>query len=597
MKRVLVTTRETVNELCEKLSNAEDVGFDTESSGPQLVSGKMLNVYKSSLTGCSFAFDDSTAYYLPVRHLTGNCPSPLVKRVMRTFAGATARKWAHNWKHDLLVLAREGYILHSNVHDTMILMWLIQRSDAKGKYGLKGLIREYFGEYPITFKEVVGDREWYQLPPSEGLHYATDDAVNTLNLSSFYGDIATYKLEEAYEMEHAFIPVILNMESAGMGLDQMRLLDLSGELDIELEELQMEWDFLFPGVNIRSGKQVREALFDAGHWPAKFANKTKTGQLGVDKESLERFSKSRLSTADGRSAALVKLQFQYLDKNRSTYTTSLVDCAAQFDDQRIHPSYHQTGTATGRLSCSDPNLQNIPARSEVGLKVKECFIPREGYVYVAADYSQIELRVLAHLAREGALFDAYTKGADIHQQTADLVGCDRTQAKTINFAVVYGAHAKKIAGTIGSTYAEAAKFMEKYNEAYPEVSSLRSKVVASVRARGYIRTLGGRIRRIDTDMSDRVEKWRAERLAFNTPVQGGAADIVKMAMIDVYKDIVCAGDGRMVSQVHDELCLEVKEEHAKEIVCELKMIMENAYPTRVPLVAEPVIAKNWKECK
>lgn len=551
----------------------------------------MLNTVRSIPAGLSIATPDGDASYIAVGHYKNNVPVGLLAPLFESLKSCE-RVWAHNWKHDRLVLSQMGQEL-PNQADSMILYWLLSLPDLQGRYGLKGLSKRYLGIEPPTFEETVGDHQFFGAldPKSKGaLKYACHDARNTLMLAQKADTIP-----ETFGLEMAFCRTLYNMERSGMGIKHDGLEKLYLQTAQAADNIASTWDLLFPGVSITSGKQIRESLFETGVWSERALPRTPGGQVSVNREALDILFARASNGSVAQRAAKLKIDYQDLQKIVSTYTRTLVDQAEQYPDRRLHPSYHQTGTATGRLSCSAPNLQNIPARSEYGRMVKANFVPEPGNKLVTADYSQIELRVLAHYCREGALFDAYTKGIDIHQQTADLVGCTRQQGKTINFASVYGAGPQKLGKLCGVSTKKGAEFLNKYFEVYPELTELREGVVSDAESLGGATTLLGRFRPIPELGSGSHERWRGERLAFNTPIQGGAADIMKLAMVTIDKDLPI--DWRLISQVHDELTLEVPEKYVDSAEHFLQTRMEGAFKLDVPLVAEPSSGSTWAECK
>jgi len=602
-KRLLVDNKASAAIFKMAIENADQLGFDTESSGPLLLSKKMLNVYKSHMVGFSVATDDYS-FYIPVRHKepAKNIPSSWLKPLLQLITEFEGPVWAHNWKHDRLVLELEGFEAPAKAYDSLVACWLANIEGKFGRYGLKALSEHHLKRLPDSFDKTVGKgKQFEDIAPITGMEYACADAINTLLL----GDMAWKQIEERKQeklflsLETTFIDVLAHIERTGMRINKRYLQDLSQELDEEITTIRAEWETNFPGVLISSTKQLKEAFYDTGLWSTRDIEKTAKGNLKIDRKALE-IHKDRHSSPQGQLAAKLKLRFQDISKFRNTYTTSLVEDSEQYEDDRLHPSFHHTGTATGRLSCSAPNLQNIPVRSELGQKIKSAFVPREGFMLVAADYSQIELRVLAHLAEWGALFDAYKENKDIHQQTADLVGSTRQQAKTINFATVYGSGPRNLGKLLGISTGKAKAFLKGYFDAYPEVQQLRTKVLKEAHENGYVETLTGRRRYLDFS-TEGSELWRAERLAFNTPVQGGAADITKIAMVNLYKHFkkhqVLEKDVFLVGQVHDEITLEVRDNVADRAAQRLKELMESAYPLKVPLIAEPAVGKTWADCK
>lgn len=616
-KTEILVTACAIRDVRNRLADVRKIAFDTESHGPQLVGKKMLNVHRSHLTGYSFCFFDGDtreyrSFYVPVGHLEGeNAPYHAAYQLLRYIVSGNFEVWAHNWKHDGHVLAREGLPMPEMARDSMIMMWMLGEPDGgRSPYGLKHLAAKHLGIEMDSFKSLFDQKHICNLKPGEVAEYAATDAFATLALvnkfhKDFYADRSLYRA--FLDVEMPAVEVLRAMESRGMGINCEELRGLESTLRAKSDQILDEWEFLFPGVNIASSVQVSDHFYGEGLWPTAGISKGKSGRYTVNAEAMRAAHALCKEGSMGRLGASLRLDYQYISKNLNTYTHKLVDQATQYADSRIRCSFLQHGTRTGRLSCSGPNLQNIPARSEMGKRIRECFVAPEGRTLVVADYSQIELRVLAHLAKEGRLADAYRRNEDIHQQTADLVGCSRQQAKTINFATVYGAAAKKLGQQLGVSKYEAQKFLDGYNEAYPEVARLRKDILKDAYSTGHVRTLGGRIRHVpklteasrrnpDTEpFEDKLDRWHGERIAFNTPVQGGAADIVKAAMIGFHS--VCDESTFMIGQVHDEIIVECDEQDAEEVAAELKSTMESVVNLGVPLVAEPSIAKSWGDAK
>ena len=609
MNRTLATDAVTLRQLRVRILSADKLSFDTESDGPRLVGKKMLNVHRSTLTGFSVELEGDS-FYVPVSHSTGNAPAHLAYAVLRAVCDTEAEVWAHNWKHDAEVLRREGLGIPRNARDSMIMLWLLEaEAPGRSKFGLKAVAKHFLDMDMASFEDTTEGGSFASVDPKGAMEYACDDVIAVTRLvDKFYGQLSDKRLLDVFiNQEMPMVFVLSEMEHHGFGVDCDELAGLGGELRLKAEEIIDEWEFLFPDVLITSSSQVSDHFYGQGIWPTRGVTKGKSGRYTVNADAMRQAHAFCKEGSLGRTAAALRLDYQYISKNLNTYTHTLVDQAFQHQDGRLRCSFMQHGTRTGRLSCSNPNLQNIPARSEIGKNIRAAFRAPEGRVLVVADYSQVELRVLAHLSREGKLLDAYRQGVDVHQQTADLVGCSRQQAKTINFATVYGAAAKKLGQQLGVGKYEAQRFLDGYNEAYPEVSRLRKAVLKAAYERGYVKTLSGRRRTIpqlieaskrnpDTEtFEQKLDRWHGERLAFNTPVQGGAADLVKQAMIAFSR--YCDKHTHMVSQVHDEILVECDAADAEAVSYQLQKTMEEAVKIRPPLVAEPSIAKDWGSAK
>ena len=633
----LATSPGVLDELRQKLQTdtTKPVGFDTESSGQQLggLSGSKsrLNVYLSSMTGFSIAFLDGSSYYVPVRHLEGENVSEFAAyRVLCLLFARKGRLYCHNVKHELKVLSMEGFTPYQlwsvPFACTQVLMWLLQKPAVglgkdwsagqnipPGKtpntsYGLKALTQYHFGHQMTQFSDLVDGKTIDALPPEAVIEYACEDAIFALRLGTeFYPFLASDKLlqQTFHEVEMPFVHVLRYMEECGFAIDFKHLEALKAELTEKLTAIDAELDFLMPGVNVNSDAQVR--AWAAGRWPLDdksidFELTEKAKLVSMKHSNLQLMLPHVPEDTEAGVALRLLLERGEIDKILSTYTDSLLEKAAQYPDLRLHCDYLHTGTNTGRLSSTYPNLQNIPVRSKLGMRVREAFTAAPGNTLFSADYSQIELRVLAHLCSgEGKLAEAYKQDKDIHQQTAELTGATRTQGKTINFAIVYGAQSKKLSKTIDCSIDDAEKFMEAYSEGYPEVFSLRERVIEVVTSRGYVRTLLGRRRYVPELQSRRAgTRSYGQRIAFNTPVQGGARDVMVLGMVQYYRRIMeegLLGVVKIVAQVHDDLVCEAPKEISQYWGDLLAHCMRSSYPLKVPLAAEAVYGERWNQHK
>ena len=604
----LIQTQEQIVELARKIHGSQRVGFDTESYGPRHDKVNMIITSRSIPAGFSIALQSGDIYYIPVGHHRYNVPLGRCKPIFDALRNC-GEVWAHNWKHDMLVCEQMGFDLSGvNMMDSMVLYWLLASPGSKGGYGLKDLAKTYLGIEPPTFYETVGDACFFgALDPREPdtIIYACLDAENTLTLAE---NAPVIPPQMEFEME--FMRTLYEIEKAGMGIDSSKLDILSRDCGATLSMIEASWGALFPSVSISSPAQIRNKLMNEPKTNKRgnaivgqfFSGKlfypkglpvTDSGAVSINSEALKILEARYPEGSVQHKAVSLKIAYQDVQKIKSTYSSSLVDQACEYADGRLHPSYMQTGTATGRLSCSNPNLQNIPVRSKLGQQVKECFVPRPGHSFVAADYSQIELRVLAHYCGSGLLYRSYKEGVDVHQKTADAIGCDRTKGKTIAFASLYGAGPEKMGKLCGVSTSEGKRLLNNYFEANPEIVRERESIINKARADGFVSTILGRIRRLPELTEGGSKSWSGERKAFNTVIQGSAADIVKIAMINVSKK----APGVIVSQIHDEITLEVPDKFVDDAKKILQTEMEAAYDLAVPLVAEPSSGKNWGECK
>ena len=603
--RRVARTASEVEELARRVRDSELFGFDSESSGPALIrqndptkTRNFVNMYRATLTGCSFHFpEDNKSIYLPIGHRTGNASPRAVQQFMGQWRQSRGTNVAHNIQHELLALRDHVSIADLDLEDTLIIHWLLNydSGNAKSPYGLKALAPKYCNIEMSSFNDVVGEGTFADLTPEQGLDYACEDAEVALWLyKGSKGHMDAFPgMEHGYRTrELPFIHVLRRMQDTGFPIDRDYFETYARELEAQLGPLLEEWAFLTKGININSGTQL-QALYEDGHWPTADVPKTARG-YSTAAEYVRGHATSRASTPLGRVLAEIRLEVAEASKLLSTYTDKMIYLADQYPDGRLHTDVHHTGTATGRISSSYPNLTNIPTRTEAGAKLLNAFVAPEGFDMLSADYSQIELRVMAHRSQDPRLLHAYRNGLDIHQVTADAAEVSRANGKTLNFAVGYGAGPRKLTRAMGLSYREAKAAIDRFWAAYPLVVKSQAEDVAFADKHGYVRTLGGRIRRIpELHMSGHL-RWAGERKAKNTPIQGSAADIVKQAMVDLYRELP---EFDMAIQVHDDLIGFIPETSGPDVPARLKEIMESCWKLSVPLLTEPSRGKTWKDVK
>jgi DNA polymerase I-like protein with 3'-5' exonuclease and polymerase domains len=499
-------------------------------------------------------------------------------------------KVGQNLKYDLLVLRRCGVTMRGIAFDSMIASYLLD--PGRREHGLDSLALEHFDHRTTAYSDVAGKGKseipFAEVPLATACGYACEDADIALRLcSKFEPQLEELKLDRLFrEIEIPLIEVLAEMEWQGIAIDDRFFADLSLRLRDDLARLEREiHEEAGVEFNINSNPQLREILFDRLELPV--VKRTKTGP-STDATVLERLA------ADGHRLPELLLEYRQLEKLRSTYVSALPRMVNP-DTHRIHTSFNQTVAATGRLSSSDPNLQNIPIRTEVGREIRRGFVPAEGYRFLAADYSQIELRILAHYSEDPAFVDAFQAGEDIHRQTAAIVfGVDlagvtremRDRAKTVNFATLYGQGDFSLGQQLGISREEAKEFIRTYFERFPGVRAYLDRQIELAKEQGYVETITGR-RRYIPEIKSRNFNIRAfgERAATNAPIQGSSADLIKMAMIRIHHDLQ-AGDlgARMLVQVHDELLFEVPEDRLEEATAFVRERMEGVAELKVPLV-------------
>jgi len=575
------------------------LAVDTETSA--------VDPMRADLVGISLSIEPNAAAYIPVGHqVLTSCQVPLerVRAILGpVLADPGVPKTGQNLKYDLKILMRHGLSLEGIAFDTLLASYLLDPD--RPSHGLKTLARERLGIVMTAIEELIGrgakqgsmaDVEVERVAP-----YACADADVALQLTHLLErELREKGLHDVFtRIEMPLMGLLNRMEMTGVRIDKKHFASVSAELGGRLETIAREiYELAGKSFNVSSPKQVARILFDEqGLTP------TRSGKTGysTDVGVLEQLSRQ------GHALPRKILDYRQLEKLKSTYADTLPQMVNPRTG-RIHTSYNQAVAATGRLSSSEPNLQNIPIRTPEGRLIRRGFIPLEdGHVLLAADYSQIELRVLAHVTRDPSLVEAFRSGRDVHRQTASLVfGCAledvtpqmRDQAKVVNFGIIYGMSAHGLAEQLEISRTQARQFIDDYFAAYPRVKEWTGEIVASARETGFVTTLAGR-RRWIANIASRNQGLRsaAERVAINSPIQGTAADLIKIAMIAVDKRLAAAGArAQMIMQVHDELIFDLppdEVESVRRVVCEE---MENAMTLAVPLKVDVKVGENWEEC-
>lgn len=570
-----------------------------------------LNVREAALVGIAVATQAGAGWYIPVAHDYDGVPEQLPLTTVQEYLGpvlrdASVRKILQNAKYDLPIFARHGLPVEGLCGDTMLMSYILNPSD---KHGLDAMALKHCNHQMVPFSAVMGKGKdarssFAEVPLEEALAYAAEDADYTLQLADhFMPQVHEAGLLELFEgMEMPLLLVLMRMEAEGVTLDTEHLAKISDELAARLSELETQiYAEAGEEFTINSPKQLSVILFEKMGLPG--GKKTKTG-YSTNAAVLEKL-------AGSYELPRLILEYRALAKLKSTYVDALpkmVDASTG----RVHTDYSQTIAATGRLSSSDPNLQNIPIRSEDGKRIREAFVACDGHLLLAADYSQIELRILAHMSGEQVLIDAFAAGADVHAQTAaalfgvfqDMITPEqRSVGKTVNFGVIYGQTGYGLAGQLGVSAKEAQSYIDAYHAQYPAVVAYREKILADALESGETRTLYGR-RRLHVDLASKNQHVRqhAERMAFNSVIQGTAADVMKLAMLSIDHELrMRVTETKMLMQVHDELVFSVPESERESIGELVVNAMQNVPspkgPFAVPLTVDASWGKNWAECK
>ena len=596
---ITVLDPDALDGLVDALKAAELICVDTETDS--------LESVRATLVGLSFAVAPGRAWYLPLAHSGMEAPEQLdwektVKPVLAPILEDADRpKVGQNLKYDINVLAGAGVRLAGVVHDTMLQSYVL---DANGRHDMDSLAEAELGHKTISYTEIAGKGKkqitFDQVAVDRAAEYAGEDADITLQL---HGRLwprveADDKLARVYrDIEMPLVPVLAAIEGAGVHVDASVLEGVSREFGKRMDALQQEcWDLAGEQFNLASAQQLQRILFEKLELPVQ--GKTPKGAPSTNEEALE-------ALADRHALPARIVEWRGLSKLRGTYADALprkINPATG----RIHTHYHQAATATGRLSSSEPNLQNIPIRTDEGRRIRDAFVAEDGNVLMAIDYSQIELRLMAHFSEDERLIKAFRDGQDIHRATASEVfdtpldevsGEQRRAAKAINFGLIYGISAFGLARNLGIGRDEAAQTIERFFARYPGVKAYMDAQREKGRKQGYVETAWGRRLHLPNIASRNANlRQYAERTAINAPLQGTAADLIKLAMIDIHSWIgrECP-EARMIMQVHDELVFEGPERALRDAAPAVTERMCGVAELRVPLLAEPGFGRSWNE--
>lgn len=614
-----VTTETQLTKWIKKIQAEKLVAVDTETNA--------LDVMSAELVGISFGLASGEACYIPLTHKeevseqagqgdlfvesTATLGYELVKNQLDLTAclaqlkpileDEQIKKIGQNIKYDLTVFANHGIEVQGVAFDTMLESYI---QNSTGRHNMDDLAERYLGHKTIAFEEVAGKGKnqltFDKIALDVASEYAAEDADVTMKLhQTLFPELEkTPTLLKLFnEIEMPLVRVLSHIERNGVLIDPQKLLAQSQEIEQRLAEVEAEvHQAAGQEFNLASTKQLQEILFEKLGLPVK--KKTPKGAPSTNEEVLEELAQ------EGHIVPKLLIEHRGLSKLKSTYTDKLPQMINP-KTGRVHTSYHQAVTATGRLSSSDPNLQNIPIRNEEGRRIRQAFIAREGYKIVAADYSQIELRIMAHLAHDEGMLKAFAEGKDIHRSTAaeifgvsleEVTNEQRRNAKAINFGLIYGMSEFGLSNQLGISRQEARSYMDAYFNRYPNVLQFMTDIKTKAAEQGYVETLlGRRLYLPEIKSSNGMRRKAAERVAINAPMQGTAADIIKVAMIGIDKMIFGDENIKMIMQVHDELVFEVKAERVDHYSQLIKAEMEKAIKLHVPLIADVGVGDNWDE--
>lgn len=595
---ILVTEEALLDELCSKIQSCGLVALDTETTS--------LMPQEASLVGMSLSVKENEGYYIPLNHTYLGVPQCLSldrvrEKLLPVLNSSDVKIIGHNIKFDLLVLHYQNFEIEKVYADTMVMAHLI---DSASAMNMDDLALRYLNYRTITYKEITGDKK--KIPISEVsvetvCNYAAEDADVTYRLYQCLSEKLFSSENDKklfFDLEMPFLKVLYHMELEGVYVSQKELEAQNRNLKSELVEIQKQI-YVSAGqeFNIASPKQLGKVLFEDLKIP--YPKKVKDGKYSTAEDILEQI-------AFNYDIANLVLRYRALAKLISTYTEKLQTLISP-KTNRIYTSFNQTGTVTGRLSSSDPNLQNIPARTEEGKMIRKAFIAPEGYKIIAADYSQIELRLIAHISEDPNLRKAFLAGQDIHRATAaevlgksidEVTPQERSHAKATNFGLMYGMGAFGLTRQTHMSMSEAKVYIQRYFERYPSVQKYMEETKAYAHEHGYVTSINGRhISVANINSSNAMLSKAAERAAINAPMQGSAADIIKTAMVRLDEWISSLPENtiRMTVQVHDELIFEVKDEFVDEACTKITEIMENAFKLSVPLTVGVGVSSSWAD--
>ena len=591
--------RDDLKKWAKKLDACKVFAIDTETDS--------LDTVSANLVGVSLAVEEGAGCYIPIGHKYDGCPSQLGLEEVVEIIGAAIEKNKHkavgqNLKFDIPILSRHGIDLDNFFADTMLMSYVLNSTATR--HGMDKLAEFYLNYSTVKYKDITGTASkqinFSAVEIEIASNYAAEDADVTLRLFNKLDKLLKDKptqIKLLQEIEYPLVHVLSNVEMNGAKVDKMKLANHSKELSKKIEDLSSQ-AFKIAGeeFNLDSPKQLLVVLYEKLKLP--ILKKTPKGQPSTNEETLQRL-------AEEYEIPKIILQYRTLAKLKSTYTDSLIRIENPTTG-RIHTSYQQAVTSTGRLSSTEPNLQNIPIKTSEGRRIREAFVPEKGNVLISADYSQIELRIMAHLSKDKNLTHAFNNNLDIHSATAaevfdvNLDGVTQDQrrsAKAINFGLMYGMSAFGLTRQLDIPRAEAQKYLDTYFERYTGVKEYMENIKAKAKEDMYVETImGRRLYLNEINAANGLRRQAAERAAINAPLQGSAADIIKKAMIDINKFLNKEmPEVKMIMQVHDELIFETSKKSSEEVLQVMKEMMEDAVKLDIPLIAEAAIGENWNE--
>jgi DNA polymerase-1 len=594
-----ILNKKDLEEWSKRLDACKVFAIDTETDS--------LNTVSANLVGISLSDKEGEGCYIPLKHEYEGCPTQIDLELAVSIIGSSIEKNKHkavgqNLKFDIPILARHGIALDAFHADTMLMSYVLNSTATR--HGMDKLAEFYLNYTTVKYKEVTGTASkqinFSAVEIEVASNYAAEDADITLRLFNKLEDLLKDKptqLKLLNDIEYPLVHVLSKIEQNGAKIDKDKLAEHSKELSEKIADLSAQ-AFVISGeeFNLDSPKQLLEILYEKLKLP--ILKKTPKGQPSTNEETLQRLSEEYELPG-------IILQYRTLAKLKSTYTDSLIKIENPLT-KRIHTSYQQAVTSTGRLSSTEPNLQNIPIRTAEGRRIREAFVPEKGNVLISADYSQIELRIMAHLSKDKNLTHAFNNNLDIHSATAaevfgvnleDVTQDQRRSAKAINFGLMYGMSAFGLTRQLDIPRAEAQKYLDTYFERYTGVKDYIANTKAQAKEDMFVETImGRRLYLKEINAGNGLRRQAAERAAINAPLQGSAADIIKKAMIDIQDFLEKEMPNvKVIMQVHDELIFEAPKENAEEVLSTMKAMMEKAVKLDIPLIADAAIGANWNE--
>ena len=594
-----ILNKEDLEEWSKRLDACKVFAIDTETDS--------LNTVSANLVGISLSDKEGEGCYIPLKHEYEGCPAQIDLELAVSIIGSSIEKNKHkavgqNLKFDIPILARHGIALDAFHADTMLMSYVLNSTATR--HGMDKLAEFYLNYTTVKYKDVTGTASkqinFSAVEIEIASNYAAEDADITLRLFNKLEDLLKDKptqLKLLNDIEYPLVHVLSKIEQNGAKIDKNKLAEHSKELSEKIADLSAQ-AFVISGeeFNLDSPKQLLEILYEKLKLP--ILKKTPKGQPSTNEETLQRLSEEYELPG-------IILQYRTLAKLKSTYTDSLIKIENPLT-KRIHTSYQQAVTSTGRLSSTEPNLQNIPIRTAEGRRIREAFVPEKGNVLISADYSQIELRIMAHLSKDKNLTHAFNNNLDIHSATAaevfgvnleDVTQDQRRSAKAINFGLMYGMSAFGLTRQLDIPRAEAQKYLDTYFERYTGVKDYIANTKAQAKEDMFVETImGRRLYLKEINAGNGLRRQAAERAAINAPLQGSAADIIKKAMIDIQDFLEKEMPNvKVIMQVHDELIFEAPKENAEEVLSTMKAMMEKAVKLDIPLIADAAIGANWNE--